>query len=138
VCYQSGPAGGGISNPVNPLMHWACEPWPTCSMYWRRRHIHKLNTLQYMTILFLVVSSKKTIFHKLCMDACSKPSSIWTITNLLRSEIKDVASNGECNIRQTGQTAAVHCWVSNRIRQMITDLVDTHTPKCYSRKCSKD
>ncbi len=21
VCYQSGPAGGGISNPVNPLMH---------------------------------------------------------------------------------------------------------------------
>jgi hypothetical protein len=52
-CYQSGPAGGGISNPVNPLMHWACEPWPICSMYWRRRHMHKLNTLQYMTILFL-------------------------------------------------------------------------------------
>ncbi len=78
-CYQSGPAGGGISNPVNPLMHWACEPWPICRIYWRRRHMHKLNTLQYMTILFLVISSSKTIFHKLCMDACSKPSSIWTI-----------------------------------------------------------
>jgi hypothetical protein len=31
------------------------------------------------------------------------------LTNLLRSEIKDVAINGECNIRHTGQTAAVHC-----------------------------
>jgi hypothetical protein len=49
------------------------------------------------------------------------------LTNLRRSEIKDVAINGECNIRHTGQTAAVHCWVSIRIRQMITDLVDTLT-----------